>query len=157
MSPISGLASLGALSQSPAGQKVIDAISGPLGTLTSSLSGLLSGKTDVTEVPNSATEGQPGYGWKYFSDGTSIDPEGNYYRGNEKIWSPAPGNTSDTGTSNSTTDPGFGYTGDPIVDNAMTNTERKMPLAGNLCLPQSICRCEERIKRNDFIAVTVHQ
>lgn len=123
MAPLSGLASLGALSQSPAGQKVIDALSGPLGTLTSSLSGLLSGKTDVTEVPNSATEGQPGYGWKYFSDGTSIDPEGNYYRGNEKIWSPAPGNTSDTGTSNTNIDPNMGSTGDPIVDNAMTNTE----------------------------------
>jgi len=43
MSPISGLASLGALSQSPAGQKVIDALSGPLNKLTTSLSGLLNG------------------------------------------------------------------------------------------------------------------
>lgn len=27
-------------------------------------------------------------GWRYFSDGTSISPAGDYYSGNTKIWSP---------------------------------------------------------------------
>ena len=36
---------------------------------------LWSGITDyVTEIPNTATAGQPGYGWKYYSDGTATSP-----------------------------------------------------------------------------------
>jgi|DEB19_MinimDraft_2_1074335.scaffolds.fasta_scaffold17434_2 hypothetical protein len=27
-----------------------------------------------------------GNGWRYFSDGTSIDPSGNYYQGGGMIW-----------------------------------------------------------------------
>lgn len=26
-------------------------------------------------------------GWRYFSDGTTIDPFGNYWKGGQKIWS----------------------------------------------------------------------
>lgn len=26
-------------------------------------------------------------GWRYFSDGTAIDPSGNYYQGGQLIWS----------------------------------------------------------------------
>jgi hypothetical protein len=26
-------------------------------------------------------------GWRYFSDGTAIDPKGNYYQGGQLIWS----------------------------------------------------------------------
>lgn len=29
-------------------------------------------------------------GWRYFDDGTAIDPQGNYYQGWQNIWSPAP-------------------------------------------------------------------
>ena len=42
----------------------------------------------VTEIPNTAQEGEEGFGWKYYSDGTVIDPDGNYYRNGEMIWSP---------------------------------------------------------------------
>lgn len=28
-------------------------------------------------------------GWRYFNDGTSIDPQGNYYQGGQIIWSPS--------------------------------------------------------------------
>lgn len=27
-------------------------------------------------------------GWRYFSDGTSIDPSGNYYKESQLVWSP---------------------------------------------------------------------
>jgi hypothetical protein len=28
-------------------------------------------------------------GWRYFTDGTAIDPQGNYYQNGALIWSPA--------------------------------------------------------------------
>lgn len=40
------------------------------------------------EVFNSALPGQEGWGWRYFSDGTSIGPDGSYYMGGSKVWSP---------------------------------------------------------------------
>ena len=41
----------------------------------------------VTEVLNS---GAPySNGWRYFTDGTAIDPQGNYYSNGALIWSPA--------------------------------------------------------------------
>ena len=43
---------------------------------------------EVTAIENTAQPGEEAYGWRYFSDGTSIDPSGNYYRGDELIWSP---------------------------------------------------------------------
>ena len=42
----------------------------------------------VTEIANTAGEGEEGFGWKYYSDGTVIDPDGNYYRNGKMIWSP---------------------------------------------------------------------
>lgn len=48
----------------------------------------------AAKVVNGATEifntvGQRfGNGWRYFSDGTAIDPFGSYYKGGVKIWSP---------------------------------------------------------------------
>lgn len=36
-------------------------------------------------------------GWRYFTDGTSIDPSGNYYREGQLIWT-APGNTQEWAT-----------------------------------------------------------
>jgi hypothetical protein len=41
------------------------------------------------EVDNTALPGQPGYGWRYFTDGTTIDPTGAYYSGGKKVWSPS--------------------------------------------------------------------
>lgn len=33
----------------------------------------------TTEIQNTALPGQTGYGWRYFSDGTAIAPDGTYY------------------------------------------------------------------------------
>lgn len=43
-------------------------------------------KNGVQEVL-SATGKQFETGWRYFTDGTSIDPFGNYWKGGQKIWS----------------------------------------------------------------------
>lgn len=37
-------------------------------------------QTGVVEITNSALPGSEGYGWRYFSDGTAIDPIGNYFK-----------------------------------------------------------------------------
>jgi hypothetical protein len=42
----------------------------------------------VTEIENPAEEGDEGYGWRYFSDGTVISPSGQYYQGDELIYDP---------------------------------------------------------------------
>jgi hypothetical protein len=39
-------------------------------------------------LTNPALPGQEGYGWKYYSDGTVIDPSGQYYQDGELVWSP---------------------------------------------------------------------
>jgi len=60
---------------------------------------------DTTLIANPAAEGQPGYGWRYYSDGTSIDPSGSYYYRGEKVWSPPAGTTTgNTGTTTTNTD-----------------------------------------------------
>lgn len=46
------------------------------------------------EIPNTAQEGQEGYGWRYFSDGTVIAPNGTYYVDGKPIWSPENGLSS---------------------------------------------------------------
>ena len=57
----------------------------------------------VTEIPNNAQPGQEGYGWRYFSDGTVIAPNGTYYYREtpdsdyKAIWSP--NNTGGIGSS----------------------------------------------------------
>lgn len=33
----------------------------------------------TSEIENKALPGQVGYGWRYFSDGTAISPDGTYY------------------------------------------------------------------------------
>jgi hypothetical protein len=41
----------------------------------------------VYEITNTATTpGSPGYGWKYYSDGTSIAPDGKYYYQGEMVY-----------------------------------------------------------------------
>jgi hypothetical protein len=50
----------------------------------------LSDPTNVsytTEIANTAGVNDPGYGWKYYSDGTTIDPSGNYYYQGDLIYS----------------------------------------------------------------------
>jgi hypothetical protein len=45
-------------------------------------------QSETKAIENTAQPGQEGYGWQYFTDGTVIDPSGNYYRDGEIIWSP---------------------------------------------------------------------
>ena len=40
----------------------------------------------VNGVFNTAAPGEPGFGWRYFDDGTAIDPAGNYYFQGKLIW-----------------------------------------------------------------------
>jgi hypothetical protein len=41
----------------------------------------------ISEIFTGAKVGASGYGWRYFTDGTSIDPNGNYYVNGQKVWS----------------------------------------------------------------------
>lgn len=57
-----------------------------------STSSIPSGGTSWSgEIANNALPGDPGYGWRYFSDGTVIDNQGNYYSGGKMVWSPQTG------------------------------------------------------------------
>jgi hypothetical protein len=40
----------------------------------------------ISEIFTGATGNQAGAGWRYFSDGTSIDPQGNYYMNGVEVW-----------------------------------------------------------------------
>lgn len=43
----------------------------------------------VKEIANPATvPGLTGYGWRYFDDGTAIDPSGAYYLNGQMVWQP---------------------------------------------------------------------
>lgn len=42
----------------------------------------------ATEVANAALPGDPGWGWKYYTDGTAISPDGTYYLNGSPVWSP---------------------------------------------------------------------
>jgi hypothetical protein len=42
----------------------------------------------INEVLNSATQGQPGFGWRYFDNGVAISPEGQYYKNGALVYSP---------------------------------------------------------------------
>ena len=52
------------------------------------------GSNPTTEIENTAVPGSPGYGWKYYSDGTVISPNGDYYQNGNIVWSPS--NNNDT-------------------------------------------------------------
>ncbi len=40
----------------------------------------------VTEITNTADPGEPGWAWRYYSDGTVIDPTGAYYYQGQKVY-----------------------------------------------------------------------
>lgn len=40
----------------------------------------------VSEIFTGAKQGEPGYGWRYFSDGTSMSPDGKYYLNGNYVW-----------------------------------------------------------------------
>lgn len=43
----------------------------------------------VSAIPNNALPGQPGWGWRYYSDGTAIGPDGRYYFQGAEVYDPA--------------------------------------------------------------------
>jgi hypothetical protein len=107
-SPLSQLAGVGSLFASgKGGQSAVDGVlksflgdakfndlktKGLLGTIV----GALRGSDDTTkEVTNTAAEGEPGFGWKYYTDGTAISPDGVYYYKGKEVWSPSGGSTDD--------------------------------------------------------------
>lgn len=57
------------------------------------------GNAPVTEISNGALPGQPGYAWRYYSDGTSISPAGDYYLNGNLVYSQGAGSMSMGGSS----------------------------------------------------------
>jgi hypothetical protein len=49
-----------------------------------------------TKIENTAKEGQTGYGWQYFSDGTAISPDGKYYYQGKLAYDPSGGSDVNT-------------------------------------------------------------
>lgn len=49
-----------------------------------------------TKIENTSKEGQPGYGWEYFSDGTAISPDGKYYYQGKLAYDPSGGSDINT-------------------------------------------------------------
>lgn len=58
----------------------------PGGTASSLNNG---GNLPTTEIQNSAMPGDSAWGWRYYTDGTAIGPDGAYYYQGQRIWSPA--------------------------------------------------------------------
>lgn len=44
----------------------------------------------ATAINNPALPGQDAWGWSYFTDGTAIAPNGDYYLNGTKVWSANP-------------------------------------------------------------------
>lgn len=40
----------------------------------------------ANEIENNALPGQSGYGWRYFTDGTAISPDGTYYYKGQMVY-----------------------------------------------------------------------
>jgi hypothetical protein len=103
-SPLQQIAGLGALFASGAGgTSAMSGFGNALSGLGSYLSRSLGQAPDsTTQIANTANEGEPGYGWKYYSDGTAIDPAGNYYYQGQQVWTnPASGGGAEMPTNNS--------------------------------------------------------
>jgi hypothetical protein len=47
------------------------------------------GSGDANEITNTALPGQAGYGWRYFDNGTTIDPSGRYFFEGELVYDPS--------------------------------------------------------------------
>lgn len=55
---------------------------------TNTINNLGTAINGISEIFTGAKPGQPGAGWRYFNDGTSIDPSGVYYMNGVEVWSP---------------------------------------------------------------------
>ena len=60
----------------------------PLTMANTSPSPTSTGAARATAIPNPALPGQSGWGWQYFTDGTSIGPDGRYYQGGAEVYNP---------------------------------------------------------------------
>lgn len=40
----------------------------------------------ATEIANQALPGEPGWGWRFYSDGVAIDPAGAYFKNGQKVF-----------------------------------------------------------------------
>lgn len=38
------------------------------------------------EIKNNADPGEPGWGWKYYTNGVAISPDGTYYLNEQPVW-----------------------------------------------------------------------
>lgn len=56
------------------------------GTSGGASTGLRDMSKSVTEILESTGQAFAN-GWRYFTDGTAIDPAGNYYQGGQLVWS----------------------------------------------------------------------
>jgi len=94
LAQIAGLGSvLGGISNTNLGKSLMDVVGQGLSGVSSAVGGALGNifnptATGATEITNPAQPGTEAYGWKYYSDGTSISPNGEYYQGGQLIWSP---------------------------------------------------------------------
>lgn len=66
--------------KTPAGKKALQSVTG------TASNGLRDMSQTVTEVLDNTGKAFSN-GWRYFNDGTAIDPAGNYYQGGQLIWS----------------------------------------------------------------------
>lgn len=57
----------------------------------SAQAGTRSASAGVSKVNNTALPGEQGWGWTYYTDGTSIDPAGNYYVAGNLVYSASSG------------------------------------------------------------------
>lgn len=64
--------------------KMTRAKASPQGNTASSLNN--GGALPTMEITNTALPGQTGWGWKYYTDGTSIGPDGTYYQGGSTVY-----------------------------------------------------------------------
>jgi hypothetical protein len=68
---------------------------GDTATIDDVVDSVISGAVDgPSEIPNAALPGASGYGWKYYTDGTAISPDGKYYFQGEEVYDPDSGNFS---------------------------------------------------------------
>lgn len=111
--PLAQIAALLAASGTPLGTaattnlgNLIGKVTGSLGKLGGSAvqaiqNAISSGETKPINNPGANDPNDPAYKWQYFDNGISISPNGDYYQGNELIYSPTfYADTSNTGIDN---------------------------------------------------------
>lgn len=68
------------IAKTPTGKKALQSVTG---TASNGLRDVSQTVSEVFDTTGKAFSN----GWRYFNDGTAIDPAGNYYQGGQLIWS----------------------------------------------------------------------